>query len=369
MIFNKTDRLALKFIGHSFGHACEFSLQPTSYILHAELLVMSNSPIHTDIEIKAYDQTHTLSSKDKNYRKHSSRYIRTMNVTPFVPYSGPTTFNIDFCSNSDKDTTEENPIWGLAIIYGDPTLPVRHVSLVVSEQIHTYTFSHLLTPSLGPTHGSLYLLGEMRHPLSATPMMAFGPATEPTSFTYPLMNANNLSRTILNEEIDISSTLLPAQTSAILHLPPEQTNEINFLAIGLYVNAAEPKMTIIHTANKEHVRIGDIVTYTTTIINEGTTTAECMQFRTGFPDGTLFISDSLTVDNIPVVVDPSDRLLLGNMSIGDTKTIVYKIKITHKPNPAFILHQPVLDYNFTPLQHTLAVGNQPSSISKVFVQS
>lgn len=204
--------------------------------------------------------------------------------------------------------------------------------------------------------------------LSSIPSISFGPTIEQAASTYPLTSMmNKKNRSLLNEEIDISSTLLPSQTSATLHFPPEQAHLINFHAIGLQVNAPEPKMTIVHAADKENVRVGDIVTYTTAITNDGTTTAECIQFRTSFPDGTMFISDSVTVNTIPVVVDPSDRLLLGNMSIYDKITIVYKVKITHKPSPAFIIHRPVLDYNFTPLENTLAVGNQPSGISKVFV--
>ncbi|MFJ8216299.1 DUF11 domain-containing protein [Bacillus cereus] len=373
MRFTKTDRLALKFLGNKFSNACEFSLQPTSYILHAELIVVTDSPLRTNIEIKVYGQTHIIPPTDEQYCKHGSSYVRTINVTSFVPYSGATTFDVDFSEHSAEYTAKRDPIWGLMVIYGDPNFPVRHVSLFINEQLHPYTFYHLLTPSLGPNQGTLYLFGEIQQILTSTPHISFGSSIKQAISTYPLnsiMNRiNNLSQSILNEKIDISSTLLSEQTSAILHLPFELVNPINFLAVGLQVNASEPKMTIVHSADKEHASVGDVVTYTTTIINNGTTTAECVQFRTGFPDGTMFISDSVTVNAVRVAVNPSERLLLGNLPISDTITIAYKVKITHKPSRSFILHQPVLDYNFTPIENTISVGNQPSNISTVYIFS
>ncbi|MES5954423.1 DUF11 domain-containing protein [Bacillus fungorum] len=375
MKFITTDRLALKFIGNSFGNACKFSLQPNSsnYILHAELIVVADSPLHTNIEIKTYDQTHIIPPTDEQYHKYSSSYVRTINVTSLVPYSGATTFVVDFPNHSDEYTSKRNPIWGLIIIYGDSNFPVRHISLFINEQADLFTFSPLLLPSLGPNSGTLYLFGETKQILSSIPCIAFGPSIKHATSTYPLtgtMNkTNNLPHSILNEEIDISSTLLSGQTSAILHIPAEQMDSINFFAVGLQVNAPEPKMTIVHSADKEHALVGDIVTYTTVIINDGTTTAECIQFRTGFPDGTVLITDSVTVNTMPVAVNPSEGLLLGNLPINDTITIAYKIKIAHKPSRSFILHQPVLDYQFTPIENTIRVGNQPSNISTVYIHS
>ncbi|WP_255290133.1 DUF11 domain-containing protein [Bacillus cereus] len=299
--------------------------------------------------------------------------MRTINVTHLVPYNGTTTFVVDFPNHSDEYTSKRNPIWGLIIIYGDTNFPVRHISLFINEQADSFTFSPLLLPPLGPNHGTLYLFGEMKQILSSIPCIAFGPSMKQATSTYPLTrtinNTNNLSRSILNEEVDISSTLLSGQTSAILHIPSEQMDSINLFAVGLQVNASEPKMTIVHSADKEHALVGDIVTYTTSIINDGTTTAECIQFRTGFPDGTILISDSVTVNTIPVAVNPSEGLLLGNLPINDTITIAYKIKIVHKPSRSLILHQPVLDYQFTPIENIIRVGNQPSNISTVYIHS
>lgn len=375
MKFITTDRLALKCIGNSFGKACKFSLQPNSsnYILHAELIVVADSPLHTNIEIKTYDQTHTIPPTDEQYHKYSSSYVRTINVTSLVPYSGATTFVVDFPNHSDAYTSKRNPIWGLIIIYGDSNFPVRHISLFINEQADLFTFSPLLLPSLDQNSGTLYLFGETKQILSSIPCIAFGPSIKHAPSTYPLTSTlnktNNLPHSILNEEIDISSTLLSGQTSAILHIPAEQMDSINLFAVGLQVNAPEPKMTIAHSADKEHTSVGDIVTYTTVIINDGTTTAECIQFRTGFPDGTVLISDSVTVNTMPVAVNPSEGLLLGNLPINDTITIAYKIKIAHKPSRDFILHQPVLDYQFTPIENTIRVGNQPSNISTVYIHS
>ncbi|MGQ8872051.1 DUF11 domain-containing protein [Paenibacillus sp. TSA_86.1] len=301
----------------------------------------------------------------------------TINVTSFATYAGNTPFTVDKLEqNDDPVSVQQDPIWGLVIIYGDPFLPVRHVSLRIGDSkplASPIIFSELLAPSIGPNYGTLFLFGKMRTERSSIPALSFGPNTEQLSNINPSINVPDhippLSRGIYNQEIDISATILPAQVSAFLHLPTESTDSIHFLAIGLQMNAAEPKMNIVHSADAEHVQVGDIVTYTTTIQNTGTTVAECIQFRTGFPYGTTFISDSLTINAIPIVADPSQGLLLRNMLVGDTLTVVYKVKIIVKPSSAYILHQPVLDYNFIPIENTIAVGNQPSNITTVYVHS
>lgn len=87
----------------------------------------------------------------------------------------------------------------------------------------------------------------------------------------------------------------------------------------------------------------------------------------GFEDGSQFIADSLTINTIPIIADPSDIWILRNMPVGDRLTVMYKAQIIHKPSRGFILHQPVLDYHFIPMEDKLAVGNKPSNISTVYV--
>ncbi|WP_459503129.1 DUF11 domain-containing protein [Bacillus sp. C1] len=377
MIFNRTGRFALKFIGNTFGNECEVSLEKYSYILHAELILLTDFHFKNDIELKTYGKTHIITCKDEKTHEHPTFFVRTIDVTSLVGYAGNTTFAIDFPEHSDDDTSgEQKPIWSLAIIYGDPIFPVRHVSLYTGDDIPRTSpiiFSELLTPSKGPNNGILYLFGERRQELSSVPLVSFGSNTDQLPVPYPLTNlvdkTGHLSKRILNQEIDISATLQPAQSVAILHLPSNPADTIHFSAIGLQINAVEPKLNAVHSADKKNVQVNDIVTYTTTITNTGTATAECLQFRTGFPAGTKFISDSLTINTIPISADPSNGVILRNMPVGDTLTVVYQVAITSIPPTGCILHQPVLDYNFTPMKNKLAVGNQPSNLSTIYVHS
>ncbi|WP_028546445.1 DUF11 domain-containing protein [Paenibacillus taiwanensis] len=377
MLFKKTDRLALKVIGNLFGKASEISLDRSSYIRHAQLMLVADvhSHFNDDIELKVYGKSHVIPYKNLEQTKFSPIDLFTIDITSLVTYAGSTTFVVDKLAQKVEPVTgQQDPAWGLVIIYGDPFLPVRHVSLSVGESAsvtNPLIFSQLLTSSIGPNNGTLFLFGKIRAEFSSSPLLFFGPNMEQLSSIYPLVRVTDpitpFSKSMLNQEIDISATLLPAQTAAIFHTPIESNDLIRFLAIGLQIDAVEPKMSLVHSADKEHVQVGESVTYTTIIRNTGTTVAECVQFRTGFPDGTSFISDSLTINNIPIAIDPSDKLLLRNMPVGDTLTVKYKVKIVHKPSSAAILHQTVLDYNFTPLENTIAVGNQPSNISTVHV--
>ncbi|MFB5561916.1 DUF11 domain-containing protein [Bacillus cereus] len=375
MIFNRTGRLALKFLGNTFSNECEVALEKYSYILHAELVLLTDSQLKGDIELKTYEKAHIITCKDEKTNGHPPFFIYTIDVTHLISYAGNTTCVIDFPEHSNHYTYREHePIWSLALIYGDPSFPVRHVSLLTGEHVPLISpiiFSKLLVPSQGSNNGILHLFGEKRQELASIPLVSFGSDTNQLPFLYPLTNlldeTGHLSKRILNQEIDISATLMPAQSEATLHLPSNPADMIYFLAIGLQINAVEPKMNIIHSADKKNVQINDIVTYTTIITNTGTATAECIQFRTSFPAGTEFISNSLTINRTPISGDPSQGVILRNMPVGDSIIVVYQMKIISISPTGFILHQSVLDYNFTSLQNTLAVGNQPSNISRINV--
>jgi hypothetical protein len=64
MIFNKTDRLSLKFIGNSFGQSSEISLDQSSYILHAQLILVTDSHFNNDLELKIYGKSYVIPYKD-----------------------------------------------------------------------------------------------------------------------------------------------------------------------------------------------------------------------------------------------------------------------------------------------------------------
>ncbi|MED2839095.1 DUF11 domain-containing protein [Bacillus wiedmannii] len=377
MIFNRTGRFALKFLGNTFGNGCTISLEKYSHILHAELILLTDSHLEGDIELKAYGKTYIITCKDEKTNERPPFFIHTIDVTHLISYAGNTTCVIDFPEHSEQCTYgEQKPIWSLAIIYGDPSFPVRHVSLLTGEHIplkSPIVFSELLVPAQGSNNGILHLFGKKRQALASIPLVSFGSNTNQLPVPFPLTNlideTGHLSKCILNQEIDISATLLPAQSEATLHLPSDPTDMICFLAIGLQINAVEPKMNAIHSADKKNVLINDIVTYTTTITNTGTATAECIQFRTSFPAGTEFISDSLKINRTPISADPSQGVILRNMPVGDSLIIVYQMKVISIPSTGFILHQAVLDYNFTALPNTLSVGNQPSNLSKIYVHS
>ncbi|PGQ49856.1 MULTISPECIES: DUF11 domain-containing protein [Bacillus cereus group] len=377
MIFNRTGRFALKLLGNTFGNGCTISLEKYSYILQAELILLTYSHLKGDIELKAYGKTHIITCKDEKTNEFPHFFIYTIDVTHLISYAGKTTYVIDFPEHSDHCLPEEQePIWSLAIIYGDSSFPVRHVSLLTGEHVplkSPIVFSELLVPSRGPNNGILHLFGKKQKELLSIPLVSFGPNTNQSPIPFPLTNlideTGHLSKCILNQEVDISTTLLPAQSEATIHLPSNPVDIISFLAIGLQINSVEPKMNSIHSANKKNVQINDIVTYTTTITNTGTATAECIQFRTSFPVGTEFISDSLIINKTPISADPSQGVILRNMPVGDSLIVVYQMKVITIPSTGFILHQTVLDYNFTSLPNTLLVGNQPSNLSKIYVHA
>ncbi|MGL4655755.1 MAG: DUF7507 domain-containing protein, partial [Sarcina sp.] len=118
--------------------------------------------------------------------------------------------------------------------------------------------------------------------------------------------------------------------------------------------------TVVNTANistengglvkerdKEFAKIGDTITYTVRLKNTGNTLAENVKFVDTIPNGTIFVIGSLSVDgvNMPSAI-PNASLDLGNLNIGVTKVVSYKVLILSIPNPNPIPNKANVSYKY-----------------------
>ena len=83
------------------------------------------------------------------------------------------------------------------------------------------------------------------------------------------------------------------------------------------------------STDKLYAKCGDIVTYTITIPNSGSTTAINILLIDTIPNGTSFVSNSVNVNGITIPgANPSTGVTIPNIGAGGTATLTFKVQIT-----------------------------------------
>ncbi|MBJ3791601.1 DUF11 domain-containing protein, partial [Bacillus sp. OA1] len=103
------------------------------------------------------------------------------------------------------------------------------------------------------------------------------------------------------------------------------------------------------TADKQVADIGDTITYTITFRNGGTVPATNVSLTDPIPNGTTFITNSVTVDGVSSPgLNPELGIQLGTVAVGETKTITYQVLVTNFPPNGIIENQASFTYQYQP---------------------
>ncbi len=106
-------------------------------------------------------------------------------------------------------------------------------------------------------------------------------------------------------------------------------------------------LSINKTVNSTFATIGDTLTFTSTIINSGNTTANNVIFTDLLPDGTTFIPNSFTVNGIAIPnTNPQNGINIGNINSNASVILSFQVNITTIPNPNPIPNKSSLQYSF-----------------------
>ena len=106
-------------------------------------------------------------------------------------------------------------------------------------------------------------------------------------------------------------------------------------------------LSINKTVNSTFATIGDTLTFTSTIINSGNTTANNVIFTDLLPDGTTFTPNSFTVNGITIPnTNPQNGINIGNINSNASVILSFQVNITTIPNPNPIPNKSSLQYSF-----------------------
>ena len=83
--------------------------------------------------------------------------------------------------------------------------------------------------------------------------------------------------------------------------------------------------------DKSFSRIGDTLTYTVALTNNGNSSAQNVIFTDTVPSGTTFIANTFSINGVPQSEDPSNGVNIGIITAGTTVTVSFQVTVTSLP--------------------------------------
>ncbi|WP_422661105.1 DUF7507 domain-containing protein [Paenibacillus sp. EC2-1] len=107
-----------------------------------------------------------------------------------------------------------------------------------------------------------------------------------------------------------------------------------------------PNITVAKSANLSDIAVGETLTYTSIITNNGTEAVTNTVLTDGIPAGTTFVSGSVTIGGTSVpAANPSSGIPVGTLAAGSTISVAFQVTITSLPNPASLSNQSTASYS------------------------
>lgn len=423
-----TTNTASRFGTYPFGTTSTFTsnsstaflvLPAGSTVLYAELIwggsyangstnVLSSTSNPVTFQTPALSTTVSPESATSVNVTSLSTYVRTANVTNLVIQGGAGAYTVGNVTGTITvpDSTNTNHAgWTLAVVYNNPSLPFRNLSLRVGgEGVSTATgsvnvvVSGFATPVQGTLRGRALISAQEGDVDITGDRALFGPTTSSlTALSGPNNFSTNFFASQINGDdgtlvttgtfgttnavngapgtqvtggrqgwditnVDISSTLLNSQTTGVLQLTTNgDIYTVNANAIQIDINA--PLVTLTKTASSTGLVIGDTVTYTVNISNTGLVSASNTVLTDTIPAGATFVPGSVVVaGTAQPTANPATGITVGSVAPASTVTITFRATVTSLPANTQLGNQASASFSFQTVPGGPVIsGNVPSN--------
>ncbi|MEK3701220.1 hypothetical protein NYE33_29935 [Paenibacillus sp. FSL R10-2199] len=343
-------------------------------------------------------------------------YVRSANVTSIIQASGAGTYITGGVVGTiviNGDATANHAGWTLAVIYQNPSLPFRNMSLragavlvqSTSAPVVT-TITGFATPVTGALGGRIMFSAQegdanrsgdqaLFGPTSATQVALSGPNNFANNFFASQINNDtgnlNTTGTFGNRNqtngspgsnivggrqgwditnVDVGARLVNNQSSALLTLTTSgDAYVVN--ANGLQIDINAPRISLTKASNVAGTIVGDLVTYTVTVSNTGTASAASVVLSDTLPPGLTFVAGSVVVAGVSrPAFDITSGIPLGSLALGTSITITYQARVTSLPSTQIVANTANAAFTFQSVAGgPIVSGVIPSNTSSLPVYS
>lgn len=332
-------------------------------------------------------------------------YSNTADVTSLVQQSGSGVYSVQgipgiLATEMINGVSADNIAgWTLAVVYKNYNESIKNITLYTGSQLSNGRVQQIegfSSPSQGGVKGKLHvsafegdagLTGDQLNFGSTTTNLTAlsGPNNQANNFFASQINGTdgNLNTTGTNGSlntdpsadqpltrhgwditaVDISPSLTNSQTSAYIQTTSSGDQYIvNALGVEIEVNA--PLISTVIAVDKPTTTVGDILTYTVTITNNGSTDSLNTLVTSQIPAGTSYIQDSLTATPPFTGNNPLTGVNFGTLEIGESIQFTYKVKVDSIPPSLTFSNQARTDfeYKMTPESETISDSDLSNTV-------
>jgi uncharacterized repeat protein (TIGR01451 family) len=302
------------------------------------------------------------------------RYVRSANVTGLVQISQSGTYEVGGVpATANTEQNNNTAGWTLAVVYGNPTLPPRNLTVFVGAEAGGASptgVSGFCTNLVGPVKGRLLVSAMEGDVIVTGDQMRFGPNT---GAMVPLTGPNNPSGNFFGGQIngdsgtlvttgtfgnrnhtlssgttgaftgarqgyditnvDASASLVNSQTSAVAQ-GTTTGDQYTINGLGIQIDVGAPKFpAVVKSANRTVTSVGDIVTYTVSLDNTaGTANANNVVFTDTPPAGMSFVAGSFTLNGVTQAsANPVTGVNVGNVLAGTSAVVTLQMLVNAIP--------------------------------------
>nr|WP_058830191.1 DUF11 domain-containing protein [Paenibacillus polymyxa] len=341
-----TTNTASRFGTYPFGTTSAFAsnsstaflvLPAGSTVLYAELIwggsyangntnVLSSASNPITFQTPALSTTVSPESATSINVTSLSTYVRTANVTNLVIQGGAGAYTVGNVTGTITvpDSTNTNHAgWTLAVVYNNPSLPFRNLSLRVGgEGVSSATgsvnvvISGFATPVQGTLRGRALISAQEGDVDITGDRALFGPTT---SNLTALSGPNNFSTNFFASQINgDDGTLVTTRTFGT-------TNTVN-------VAVSAPNIQVTKTSSLAAAVVGDTIRYTLSITNNGVDSVTDTVVTDTIPAGTSFVPGSVLIDGVPFPnASPTAGIAIGNVAPGNTFIVSFQTSVQSLP--------------------------------------
>ncbi|TVX93232.1 RICIN domain-containing protein [Paenibacillus agilis] len=313
-------------------------------------------------------------------------YVRSANVTSLIKSDGAGSYTVSGVPATVQRFKSNNVAgWTLSVVYKGTTLPLRNMSVYVGtasiERAGSVdqTISGFSTPDLGDVKARLLVTameGDSKIPGdqllfgkdAASLQPISGPNNPVDNFFASQINddAGNLDTSgtfgsanvapggagaairynwdITN--VDASAAMQNSQTEAVVQLASKSDGYIvTGLAVQIDVNSPEIKVT--KEVDKEAAVVGEKLTYTLLVENNGMTEAQRTTLTDILPPELKFVDGSLKVDGVPIPDgDPIKGVDIGSISVEGPTEVTFEVLVVKVPPDNKAINKASVVYDF-----------------------